>query len=549
MTTRRDDTSLTTRDPRENLGARMNPTPEPIAAEPRNRPRGRTASLGLGAKALAKLRATSASTIFYWAVALFATAPAWIVRHPPLQDMPFHIATIRVIHDWNDPALHFTDFYQLNLRTSYIGYYLVGSFLAFFLGAYKANVVLVSAYLGGTPLALRELLRALKKDERLCLFALPLVVNVMFMYGLLPFVIGFPVMFLAMAWTVRHVEHPTRKTGITLAVLGVVLFFAHVLPFFLFGVAYILFFPWLRPSRWIRVAAPGVPSALLAGWWFLGSPAGAAAEHGHASGGIFKSLPLDTSFSQILQWSTNVFTDQSDEKWLLLCVIAAIVGIGLSQGEKDSSSPLSRRYFFVVIVCIAGFVSLADHLGDVWLLAQRFPVPGLLCAIPLLRIPRNPVRGAVATAAVLAVCAGSILNTCRHFIKFELEEVGDFDGAIAAMEPGKKVCGLIYDKYSHVVPNAVFLHFVSYYQAEKGGLVMFSYAGFPHWPFQYKPGHFPPPGGPPRLRWEWTPEATPIREIYPFYDYVLERGSGFRPPPGTYHRIYARDRWQVWERD
>ena len=494
------------------------------------------------------MRVPSRSTIFYAVVALLATAPAWIVRHPPLQDMPFHVATIRVIHDFGDPKLHFSDFYKLELfHTAYVGYYLVGSLLAYFVGAYKANILLMCAYLGGTPLALRELLRALKKDERLCLFAVPLVVNVMFTYGLLPFVIGFPIMFLAMAWAARDIENPKRETGITLAILGVVLFFTHVLPFFLFGVAYILFFPWTRPSRWVRAALPALPSVLLAAWWFLGSAAGKAAEHGHASDGIFKSIPLDASFSQILQWSTNVFTDQSDEKWLLFLVCAAILGIGLAQGEKDASSPLSRKYFFVVLVCIGGFVSLSDHLGDVWLLAQRFPVPGLLCAIPLLRIPRDAARGAIATAAVLAVCVGSVVNTCEHFIKFELEEVGDFDGAIDAMEPGKKVCGLIYDRGSSVVPNAVFLHFVSYYQAEKGGLVMFSYAGFPHWPFTYK--EYPPPGRPARLRWEWTPEQTPMREIYPYYDYVLERGNGFRPPPGTYHRIFSRDRWQVWARD
>ena len=498
-----------------------------------------------------KLERPKASTLFYWAVAIFATAPAWIVRHPPLQDLPFHIATIRVIHDFGVPELHFADFYNLNIfHTAYVGYYLVASFFAYFLGAYKANILMMCLYLGGTPLAMRELLIALKKDERLCLFAVPLGVNVMFTYGLLPFVIGFPVMFLGMAYCVRDIEKPTRNTGIILALLGVACFFAHVLPFFLFGVVYALCFPWLQPSKWLRAAIPAIPSVILAAWWFLGSAAGKAAENKHGEGGgLFASPPLDASFSQILQWTTNVFSDQSDEKWLLVLVIVAVVAIGLSQGERDDSSPLARRYFVVVLVCIAGFVSLSDHLGDVWLLAQRFPVPGLLCAIPLLRMPRVPTRRAIATLGLLYACYGSVVNTCKHFIKFELEDVGDFDEAIASMAPGKKVCGLIYDKGSSVVPNAVFLHFVSYYQAEKGGLVMFSYAGFPHWPFTYKEGQYPPPGKMARLRWEWTPEQTPLNEIYPYYDYVLVRGSGFHPPPGTYHRTFSQDRWQVWTRN
>ena len=499
----------------------------------------------------AKLEWPKPSTIFYWLVAIFATAPAWIVRHPPLQDLPFHLATIRVIHDFNDPNLHFSDFYNLEIfKTAYVGYYLVASFFAYFLGSYKANILMMCLYLGGTPLAIRELLIALKKDERLCLFAIPLGVNVMFTYGLLPFVIGFPVMFLGMAYAARDIEKPTRRTGIILGVLGVVCFFAHVLPFFLFGVVYALFFPWETPRKWVRAALPAIPSVILAAWWFFGSAAGKAAETKHGQGGgLFASPPLDVSFSQILQWSTNVFSDQSDEKWLLVLVIVAIVALGFSQGERDQSSPLSRRYFIVVLVCIGGFVSLADHLGDVWLLAQRFPVPGLLCAIPLLRMPRAPTRRIIATLGLLYACYGSVINTCQHFIKFELEDVGDFDEAIASMAPGKKVCGLIYDKGSSVVPNAVFLHFVSYYQAEKGGLVMFSYAGFPHWPFTYKPDQFPPPGKMARLRWEWTPEQTPINEIYPYYDYVLVRGNGFHPPNGTYHRTFSQDHWQVWTRD
>ena len=117
------------------------------------------------------------------------------------------------------------------------------------------------------------------------------------------------------------------------------------------------------------------------------------------------------------------------------------------------------------------------------------------------------------------------------------------------MEPRKRVCGLIYDKGSNVVHYAPFLHFVSYYQAEKGGTTMFSYANYPHWPFHFRPGHYPPPGRSARLRWEWTPEQTPINEIYPYYDYVLARGNGFHAPPGTYHVTFRGDHWTVWSRD
>jgi len=171
-----------------------------------------------------------------------------------------------------------------------------------------------------------------------------------------------------------------------------------------------------------------------------------------------------------------------------------------------------------------------------------------MTAIPLVRFPRG-VRGALVTAAAFAVGVASTVNTCRHFIQYEMTEVGDIDSAIDAMKANRRVCALIYDKGSAVVNHQPFLHFGSYYQARKGGVVMFTYAGYAHWPLDFLPGKYPPPGGPARLRWEWTPEAVPISEIYPYYDYVLTRGPGFRPPPGTYHVVWHDPHWTVWERD
>jgi hypothetical protein len=159
------------------------------------------------------------------------------------------------------------------------------------------------------------------------------------------------------------------------------------------------------------------------------------------------------------------------------------------------------------------------------------------------------IRGTAVTAAALAVAVGSTVNTCKHFIEFERTEVGDLDGAIASMQPRKHVAGLIFDRRSNVMGDlyAPFLHFVSYYQVEKGGVVQFAYTGFPHWPVQYEPGRLPP-NTPLRLRWEWTPEQVGIGELYPYYDYVLTRGDGFRPPPGAFQPSFHSGKWTVWER-
>jgi len=491
-----------------------------------------------------------ASTWLYVLLAVFATAPAWIVKHPPLQDLPLHLATMRTIKSFHDPAYGFDQNFFLALgRTQYVMFYLVGAALAMVVGLTAANVALVSAYLGGTVMALRSLLHALGRDERLCLLVLPLLVNTMFVYGLLPFLLGVPLMLWALATTARHYERPTLRSGALLCVLALALFYSHVFPFGILCIGLAVMFPWTQPARWLRCAAPVVPAALVLGWWTTCTEAGRLSMGAATNNGADRHLSMDAAIADIPNWFTNVFRDTSDEFILVALAIVVVGSLALSIGDSDRGKPIARRYGFVPLACIVLYFVLPEAHGYIWLIAQRFPILFAMTAIPLLRMPRGE-RGALVTIAALAVGVGAIVNVCKHFIRFEIEEVGDIDGALAELEPDRHVCALIYDKGSTIMNNQPFMHFGSYYQAQKGGVVMFTFAGYAHWPVDFLPGKYPPPGGPARWRWEWTPELVPMSEIYPYYDYVLTRGNGFlSPPAGTYHRKWHDRRWAVWAKD
>ncbi len=486
------------------------------------------------------------STLAFVVVAILATAPAWVVRHPPLEDLPFHVATLRVVHSYSDPAFGFKDDFFLNLtHTQYALYYIVGSLLAYLMGVKAASVGLMCLYLGGTVLALRALLEALGKDQRLCLFVIPLLVNPIFMYGLLPFMCGMPLMFLGLAVTVRYVEKPTRGRGIGLGVLAFALFFAHVVPYAIFGIAFAALFPWTRPSKWLAVALPVVPSLGAVAWWILGSSQGT--ESAGALSSAFHPPPILEAIARFPQWSIDVFTDSTDERHAIALAIVALVAMGLAQGDRDRTKTAARALVVIPVVCLVMYFSTGSMLGDVWLFSERFPVPLLMSLVPLMRMPSG-FRGYLVTALAGAVALSATVNVCKHFIEFEIREVGDFDDALAAMQPRKHVAGLIYDKMSGVVNDVAFLHFVSYYQAEKGGVVQFSNSGALYWPVRWKEGHYPPPGTRPRLRWEWTPEQVPLQELYPYYDYVLVRGYGFNPPASAFRQVFRGSKWSVYQR-
>ena len=480
-------------------------------------------------------------------VAFFASAPAWIVKHPPLQDLPFHLATIRIIKSFHDPAFGFDQNFILTLgRTQYVIYYLFGAALATVVGVTAANVLLVSFYLGGTVLALRALLRALGRDERLCLLVVPLLYNALFLYGLFPFLLGVPIMLWALALSIGHFESPTVRSGVTLGLLALALFYSHIFPFGIFCIGFAAMFPWTKPSRWIRCAAPALPAFVVLACWATLTSAGRLASGAATDAADFRK-PIDASIADLPNWFTNLLRDTTDEYGLVALAMVVVAALGLSLGDTDRSKPVGRAYVALPLACIVLYFALPESHGYIWLIAQRFPILFAITAIPLLRIPRG-ARGGIVTAAALAVGVYSSVNTCKHFVRFELEEVGDIDEAIAAIPMNQKVVALIYDKGSSIVNNQPFLHFGSYYQAQKGGVVMFTYAGYAHWPVDFAPGKYPPPGTPARLRWEWTPELVSMNEIYPYYDYVLTRGANFRPPLGTYHVAWRGDRWTVWQK-
>jgi hypothetical protein len=317
-------------------------------------------------------------------------------------------------------------------------------------------------------------------------------------------------------------------------------------PYALFGIGFAALFPWTRPNRWPWAALPVVPSLGAVAWWVSLSSQGK--ESAGALADAFRHPPYVEAMARLPHWSIDVFQDTTDEAHFIALVVVALLAVGLAQGDAGRAKPAARALVFIPIVCVVMYFSTGSYLGDVWLLSERFPIPALMSVIPLLPMPRG-ARGWLVTGLVLAVGVSSTVNVCKHFVRFELDEVSDFDAALDVMGADKHVAGLIYDKGSTIVNAVPLLHFVSYYQAEKGGVVQFSNSGALYWPVRFKPGHYPPPGTRPRLRWEWTPEQVPISELYPYYDYVLTRGNGFNPPPGTFHLAWRGNRWAVYARD
>jgi len=512
--------------------------------------------------------------LVFTSLAVGCVFPLFHTRYAPLQDLPQHLAAVRILHDFGDPVLRFARYFELDLlRTQYLAYYLAVDLLAYVLGVERANEWLVAASLIATPLAACSLLRALGKDPRLALLCFPLAYNAHLVLGFFNFLSAIPLSLYGVALALRQRRAFTRRRALGLCGLAVICFYTHVVPFGLMCLAILLLGLSRRLATTWRMLLPLVPSGIAALVWLGQSPAGRAtvtAAAGAHEGPEPVFMPAEAALEQTGRWLTDVFSGDEDQRllwaWAGLVAVVAVVGIaerawrwrraakaatavpaadaGPAEGGFETR-PYEAAVIWGIAVLCAGLYFVSPTSYDwIWPIAPRFPLLAAIWLVIALPNGRWLRRGVLIAGFLLSVTSFHFAG--QAFARFDQEEVGDFDQALAAIPQGQRVVGLIFDRHSRNAAFSPFIHFVAYYQARKGGAVMFSFADFPQSPFRFREDHRPPRVPP---RWEWLPERVRPRSDLDFYDYALVRGG-----PGAIGRAnsgftlrYRGIRWSVFE--
>jgi hypothetical protein len=304
----------------------------------------------------------------------------------------------------------------------------------------------------------------------------------------------------------------------------------------------------VKRCLWLALAT--VPSTLLALAWMSGEKTGRAtlfAALGLADGGAHilpQYRPLAAALQEIPAWLIDTIQGPRDEQVLVATLLLWLVlfAVGYQHGKKSAPH---IAVALLAPLCFVLFFVLPTGYGWLWVIAQRFLILGVYLLVVM--IPSGSLRIDKA-AAVLAIALTTMQTVnLTHAYKAFQDEVGDFAGALRAIPKGQRVAGLMFDKTSQYVQLFPFIHFVGYYQVERGGVVMYSFVATDQSPVDFRPEDEPPPvvNG-----FEWMPEKVdPARDLS-WYDYVLVRGG-----PGligtqsdAFQLIYGDPRWRVFKR-
>jgi hypothetical protein len=507
-------------------------------------------------------------TLVFIALSTVSVWPIFSVEHPPLQDLPQHLAAVRVLRDHPDLALG--QYFDIELsRTQYLTYYGLVWLLSYVFGIGLANKLVLAAALVALPWSLVSLLRALGRDPRLAVFAFGLTYNAHLVLGFFNFVAALPLMFWGIAWAEQLRRRYSRASEIGLAVLLVVCFYTHVVPFAFCALGMALVMIGDGFVLTLRRGFVFVPAAVCALVWLGSTPAGGATLA--ATGGTDADkkptfATVSAALKDLPSWLTDVLHGPRDEELLVAwgALFFVVLALGMRRAGLPGAPPprtstgsisispdgeLSVRAYRVALLsplaAVAYFIAPTSY-DWIWPISARFPLIALLFAIVLLPSPRGFFGSATLAAAGFVAFLG-FTDVSRAFANFEREEVGPIERALAVIPEGERVAGLIFERGSREVKFSPFIHYAALYQAHKGGAVMFTFADFPQSPFRFKDDNRPPRVPP---RWEWTPERIDPSRDLAWYRYVLVRGNPGRIARDSEHfeNVFRGSRWTVWRR-
>jgi hypothetical protein len=477
--------------------------------------------------------------------AALMAVPLWVGRYLPLLDLPQHLALATVLLRHADPEWILAPYFeaQHGELTPYWTHYLALEGLGRLLSMEAAARIFATAYVLALPWAAMALLRALGRPPALGLFSIPLALNGNFYYGFLAYCAGVVLMMWVLALVAREMDAPRGRRAAAIALLAAALFFTHVqaFAFLLLGAAVLV--PFGDERWWKRVlrAWPLGPAvaALFLPWLYLATTPPPGVER------YFPPLDTPGARFQGLGDRSRAFPDAvagsyQDGTDGILFGAWAIVLIVCARDREAVAVPPLRRALALLLATLVCYFTLPVAIQGQWNIAQRFAwLAALLFPFVLRRAP------GWLPWATLALAAATAANAARQHVSFE-REAAPFEAALAALPPGARVLGLIYDPRGAVMERWPYLHFEQYAVVRGGGVAAHSFAANAPLPVRLRTeARVPAPE-------VWRPDGFRYEAHGPWFDYFLVRDPGGNADPLRFEdavtSVFRGGAWRVYRR-
>lgn len=477
--------------------------------------------------------------LFYLILGLFI-APIWVVELPPFVDLPQHMAQVNAFRLLLQGDAMFTSIFELNWFTPYYIPHLILYALSSVLPLLVAAKLLLSISVAVTPIVVIKLLEALDEDWRLAWLSIPGAFSFSLYWGFLSFVFAIPLGLYLLVTTVRYSDAPSLRSAGVIAVLGLALFFSHLLALGFcaaVALAYLTGAHFKTPLRLIKLSLPfAVPLPLIIGWFLSARTWETLPKESDV---FWDTLRAHFHFLAMAPTGIDLFIPTATfVAGALFFAFPAILGFKLTR--KPS------RWLAVLCVFVIFFVFPSGAMDSVFLYVRygvfMLPVWLLIWEQPESRQLR------FAWFPLLLVVTIGVVNVLR-FQAFK-EDVAFYEAVATEIPARTRVLSLGHEYMSGKFQGPVFLQFGAYHQALKDGISDFNFAFYFNQLVRYKREKLPPYDQDIQFRpmlVEWDGYDGDAYDYFLLYD-VLDLGHViFRGHTDDVELVKQSGRWWLYK--
>jgi hypothetical protein len=472
--------------------------------------------------------------------------PIWCAGILPFTDYPVHLALIQAVDLSGKTPAVLADRYETNWFSPYSGAYLLARLITWFFSVETTGRILLTLYLLATPLFFFRFMHTFGKPAYLAFPIFVLVYNFNLSWGFLPFLTGIPLMIESLTQTLLFQEKPSRKRGLCLGIVFVLLFFTHIFAF-LIGSGLLVcasVFSLVSGKKTGGTAlVPLVPAALLAFIW-RSTLVLTDADAYFLDKGI-RFAPLGLKFRFFADYCISGYPGGISHL-IFACLVILILlrflpvpagritrnGRGYIQSQNPGKThPPVNRYglLFVTAIWLIYLACPYSWLTAVWLFNRTAFLAMAFTLLLLPRFSRFPPVFFMLGSTVL--CLWLSFYSVRCYISFS-DEARKGRDIIQLIPPEKSLRYIAFNPRSSFADHAPYSHFGQYYSIDRNGFVHNPFAVLTHVPIRYRAEYRAVESG---FRPEIFRNGTDIKVDTAFdrTDYFLVRMSPAESPENT----------------
>lgn len=512
----------------------------------------------------------SASPLLFSALVLTILSsllPIWLGRYVPLLDYPAHLANLYIFRHLHDPALGYFRYYEANLAPlPYWVQYGVEYVLSFVFSEELSQKLFLTLAIGLLPWSIALYAKAIGRDPWVAVLAIPLSWNMNVANGFLAYVGGLPLLFVGLWALAKYSERPSLSGALVATLLGVLLYFSHVLlwgTLLCAGGLLALLCSWpLSLRRLLLLPLPLVPTALVGLWAQLYGDTDKTRVTVSSAGvrdiqGVWSTV--SQNLDMLRGWTLNTLPGSRDENGyqlvlVLLWLALLVVGFLKPAPDADANTAAPRRFSNLLGRAEVGF---AVVLGLYFALPRSLLRPfywyavnrrlAVLVALSALLLIRGPLL-ASAVRRWLLICVMVLsmvyhVDLAAHFHRVNLR-LRDYESLVAQVPKGKQVLPLMSQFGDPDCAVNCFNQWGSYLQIRQGGYMI---PFFPiEFPLRRKPVPTPTP-----IAWD-HPQSFRFRQHEQGWDYFLIHGpvlpTFFAGSEDAVRLVGQRGDWTLYEK-